>query len=671
MNIKVFLLFIFLFGSTCFLYSQSEEDCDVDISRKSERYFKKGQKAYRDADFSKALKHLKKSIEASPENYNAHLLKAYINVNPRNRRGSVRSAEESFSVVAEVCPQADVKCYYYLGEIYYGREEWKEAAEYYDQFLTSDLEGQKRVTKDDFEHAEKMYERAKFNNRIFSNEVPFDPKPVKGISTPRDEYLAILSPDHEMMFFTRKVKKESKQTAWEPEDNNEEQFIVSHRKKENVFEKGKAMPEPFNEEKNEGGATVTIDNKDLYLTICSPVEGYYNCDICHSHYDGEKWSDIENLGEKVNNDDTWEAMPTVTSDGDKIYFVSDRSGGYGGYDIYFTKKDSNGNWSEPVNAGPSINTAGDESSPYIHTDSKTLYFSSRDRYDEDADQLHPGHKGVGGYDIFYIRLGEDQETEPNNIGYPINTEDDELGFFVSTDGKKGYFASNKYSKRGDYDIFYFDLYEEAQPERVLFLKGTLKDEETDQPVEDAKIELQNVDNKKVTVVDVDDETGEYVAALPFKSDYVMKVKSKEHVYQSKYISSEKPVYMEPASVDLELKPFKVGKSYELNDIYFDTDSDKLTEESEVILEDFVEYLTNNNNLEISIHGYTDNVGEAEYNLKLSEDRAESVYQKLIEYGIEKSRLSFKGFGEKNPVADNDTEEGRAKNRRTEFVITNL
>ena len=671
MNIKVFFILIFFLGSTCFLYSQSDEECDVDISRKSERYYEKGQKAYRDADFSKALKHLKKSIEASPENYNAHLLKAYININPRNRRGSIRSAEESFSVVAEVCPQADVKCYYYLGEIYYGREEWKKAAEYYDQFLTSDLEGQKRVTKDDFDHAEQMYERAKFNNRIFSNEVPFDPKPVKGISTARDEYLAVLSPDHEMMFFTRKVKKESKQTAWEPEDNYEEEFIVSHRKTENVFEKGKAMPEPFNQEKNEGGATITIDNKDLYLTICSPVKGYYNCDICHSHYDGEKWSDIEPLGEKVNNDDTWETMPTVTSDGDKIYFVSDRSGGYGGYDIYFTKKDSSGNWSEPVNAGPSINTSGDESSPYIHTDSKTLYFSSRDRYEKDADQLYPGHKGVGGYDIFYIRLGEDQETEPNNIGYPINTEDDELGFFVSTDGKKGYFASNKYSKGGDYDIFYFDLYEEAQPERVLFLKGTLKDEETDQPVEDAKIELQNVDSKEVTVVDVDNETGEYVAALPFKSDYVMKVKSKEHVYQSKYISSKKPVYMEPASVDLELKPFKVGRSYELNDIYFDTDSDKLTKESEIILKDFVDFLRNNKNLEISIHGYTDNVGDAQYNLKLSEDRAESVYQKLIEYGIEESRLSYKGFGEKNPVADNETEEGRAKNRRTEFVITNL
>lgn len=669
MRLKIFLLFIFILSSVCLLYSQDEEECDVEISSKSERYHEKGKKEYRKKDFRDALKYLDKAIEESPDNYKAHLLKGYININPRNRSGSVRSAEESFSAVAEICPQANVKCYYYLGEIYYGRDEWKKAAKYYDKFLNSDMEDQNRVTKDDFEHAEKMYERSRFNQKIFSNEVPFDPKPVKGVSTPRDEYLAVISPDHEMMFFTRKAKKEDRQNVWDSADNYEEQFMVSQRKTENVFGKGKPMPEPFNQEKNEGGATITIDNKDLYITICSDVNGYYNCDICHSHYDGAQWSEIENLGEQVNNDDTWEAMPTVTSDGEKIYFVSDRDGGYGGYDIYYTEKDEDGNWTEASNAGPSINTPGDESSPFIHTDSKTLYFSSRDRYEEDEEKLYHGHKGVGGYDIFYVRLGEDQEAK--NIGYPINTEDDELGFFVSTDGRKGYFASNKYSDGGDYDIFYFDLYEEARPENVLFLKGKLQDEETKEPVKDATIELQNVESKEVTEIEVDDKTGEYVAALPFKSDYVMKVKSKEHVYKSKYISSKKPIYKKPASVNLEMEPYKKGKSYELNDIYFDTDSDKLTEESKVIIEDFVGFLNNNKDLEISIHGYTDNVGKAAYNRKLSENRAESVYQELISHGIDKSRLNYKGFGEKNPIADNDTEEGRAKNRRTEFVITNL
>lgn len=670
MYLRVFFLLIIFTGMN--IHISAQRTCDVDISNKSRRYHEKGRKKYLDADFNKALEYLDKAIKESPENYNAHLLKAYININPQNRRGSIQSAAKSFKAVAEICPQADIKCYYYLGEIYYGREEWGKAAQYYDKFLTSDLEEQKRVTDNDFEHAQKMFKKARFNKQIFSNEVPFDPKPVKGVSTPLDEYLAIISPDHEKMFFTRKTKVQKRENVWDSGNSYTEEFMQASRKTDNVFTRGNAMDYPFNQEQNEGGATITIDNKDLYLTICKQTKDYYNCDICHSHFDGQYWTDIVNLGDKVNNDDTWESMPSITSDGNKIYFVSDRPGGYGGYDIYYTKKDSEGNWSKAINAGPAINTSGDESSPFIHTDSQTLYFSSRDRFDEATQQNYPGHKGLGGFDIFYIRLGEEEKmTEPKNIGYPINTEDDELGFFVSTDGSKGYFATNKYSAKGDYNIFYFDLYEEARPEKVLFIKGTLKDEENKQPIEDAKIELRNVESKKVTVVDVDDETGDYVAAMPFKSDYVMTVKSKKHVYQSRYISSKKPTYMNPANVDIELEPFKVGKSYKLNDIYFDTDSDSLTKESKVVLRDFVDYLKNNSNISIAVHGYTDNVGEPDYNLKLSKNRAKAVYDQLIKMGVSASRLKYEGFGEADPVADNSTEEGRAKNRRTEFKIIGL
>lgn len=667
---KRLFFIIIIFVSALHLSAYAQKECDVEISKKSEKYFDKARKKYLDTDFVDAIEYLNKAIEESPDNYRAHLLKAYININPQNRRGSVRSAEQSFLEVERICPQADVKCYFYLGEIYYGREEWKKAAEYYDKFLTSDMEGQKRVSDNDFEHADKMYKQASFNHKIFSNEVPFDPKPVNGLSTPLDEYLAVLSPDHEWMFFTRKTKVKQMKNAWDSGNSYEEQFMRASRKTQNIFEPGDPMPHPFNQRLNEGGATITIDNNDLFLTICQNAGRYYNCDICHSHFDGEKWSEIENLGENVNNDDTWESMPTITSDGNKIYFVSDRPGGFGGYDIYFITKNEDGTWSKATNAGPSVNTAGDESSPFIHTDSETLYFSSRDRYDEGNGQLFAGHKGLGGFDIFYIRLGQDW-TEPKNLGYPINTEDDELGFFVSTDGTKGYFATNKYSNQGDYNIFYFDLYEEARPEKVLFLKGTLKDEENDQPIENARIELKNVKSKEVTVIEVDQSTGDYVAALPFKSDYVMTVKSDRHVYQSRYISTKKPTYMKPVEVDIEMKPFKVGKAYELNDIYFDTDSDNLTEESRVVLQDFVEFLQNNNNVNISIHGYTDNVGGEAYNLRLSTQRAKSVYNALIKYGIDASRLNYKGFGEANPVADNATEEGRAKNRRTEFEITSL
>ncbi|MFO8087417.1 MAG: OmpA family protein [Bacteroidales bacterium] len=666
---KLKIMLFFLIALLVPVWSIAQQKCDVEISPRSERYYKKALKKYLDADFRGASDLLKKAIEASPENYQAHLLKANMNVNTRNPRGSIRMAFESYKRVVEICPEADVKAYYYIAEIYYGREEWEKAANNYELFLSSDMQGQKRVTEDDIRQADQMLKKAKFNHRILSNKVPFNPKPVRDVSTERDEYLAIISPDHEKMFFTRRVEEIDRTNVYESADNYVEKFMLSRRKADNVFDQGTPLDYPFNQRQNEGAATITIDNKDLYLTICQYVKGYYNCDICHSHYDGEFWSEIRSLGDQVNNEDTWEAQPSISSDGKKIYFVSDRSGGYGGYDIYFTTKDSSGNWSKATNAGPAINTSGDEASPYIHTDSQTLYFSSRDRYEESEDRLYPGHQGLGGYDVFYIRLGEQEKMkQPKNLGYPINTKDDEVGFFVSTDGTKGYFATNKYSDAGDYDIFYFDLYDEVRPEKVLFLKGTLTDDQTNQPIQDAKIELKSVESKQVEVIDVDQQTGEYVAAMPFKEDYVMTVKSKEHVYQSHYLSRKQPSLMKPVEVDIKLEPMQVGKSYRLNDIYFDTDSVNLTGESMFVLRDFVDYLKDNKAMQIAIHGYTDNVGSAAYNLKLSRERAKAVYQTLVEMGVPENQLEYEGFGEANPVADNTTEEGRAKNRRTEFVI---
>jgi outer membrane protein OmpA-like peptidoglycan-associated protein len=332
-------------------------------------------------------------------------------------------------------------------------------------------------------------------------------------------------------------------------------------------------------------------------------------------------------------------------------------GGYGGYDIYRSIQSEAGEWGTPVNLGPLINSTGNEKSPFIHPDGKSLYFSS------------DGWPGLGGYDIFFSRMKDDGSwSKPRNIGYPINSAEDEVGFFVSTDGTKGFFASNKLSGKGGWDLYSFELYNDARPDKVLFIKGTVKSESDAEPVK-ARIELTNIDTKKTAQIPLDSTTGKYVAVTSFNSDYIMTVKKEGYVYESRYIAKIDSSFKNPAEVNVEIQPIELNKSYRINDIYFGFNSFELTAESKVVLDQLINFLNENLSICIQIQGHTDNIGNDAANLKLSGDRATSVYNYLIEKGIDPRRLTHQGFGKSMPVATNATEDGRAKNRRTVFVIT--
>jgi outer membrane protein OmpA-like peptidoglycan-associated protein len=435
--------------------------------------------------------------------------------------------------------------------------------------------------------------------------------------------------------------------------------MYSTLKPDGSFSEGEEMPEPFNLNDNEGGATVTIDNNTLYYTVCKYTKdkSYYNCDIYYSENVNGEWTPIKSVSDKINLPFSWESQPSISADGKTLYFISDRPGGYGGYDIYRSIKNDNGEWGTPINMGPNINSTGNEKSPFIHPDGKTLYFSS------------DGWMGLGGYDIFYSRLNDDGTwSKPVNIGYPINSPDDEVGFLVSTDGSQGYFASNKFNGKGGWDLYSFDLYKEAQPEKVLFLKGTVKSE-TEVETGRAKIELKNVETKKISEIPLDSNTGNYVAVAPFNSDYIMTVKKAGYVYETRYIARIDSTFKTPKQLDLQLEPIELNKSYRINDIYFDFNSFTLTNESKMVLDQLIAFLNENASIHIEIQGHTDNIGNDADNLKLSKNRAESVYNYLNANDISEIRLTYKGFGKTIPVATNDTEEGRAKNRRTVFVIT--
>ncbi|MBL0070395.1 MAG: OmpA family protein [Bacteroidetes bacterium] len=257
----------------------------------------------------------------------------------------------------------------------------------------------------------------------------------------------------------------------------------------------------------------------------------------------------------------------------------------------------------------------------------------------------------------------------SNLGYPINTESDEVGFFVSTDGRKGYFASNKLSGAGGYDIYSFDLPEDKRPEKVLFVKGQVRGDNDQIPLA-AEIEMKNLTTSETIEVDYDSLTGNYASVVSFDADYIMTIKKEGHAYNSQYFGQEDSAINGVVTSDLELRKIAVGSAYKLNNIRFATNSSELNKASKNIISDFAGFLKENPRVNVAIHGHTDSAGDAAANMILSNDRAKSVYDFLIKSGITSSRLSYRGFGQTKPVVSNENEEGRSKNRRTEFVIMN-
>ena len=630
------------------------DTCKIKLDKKTEKIYQQGIDYLKKGSYNLAGQQMRSVIKSEPGCVDAYFVLGLVNF--KKQDNNFREAEKNFAKVVELCPGYDIYTYYYLGEIYYGQENFELAVKNLDEFLR-DVD--KIKSDDDYNRAAELLKYSNFYVEMIKKPVPFEPKVVEGISTPANEYLPILSPDNQMAMFTREIKIDPNKNSLVQEPKSSEKFFYSMRKEDGRFDAGEEMPDPFNINDNEGGATLTADNSTLYYTVCKfdNAKKYLNCDIYVSENRDGEWSQIRSVSDKINLAASWESQPSISADGNTLYFVSDRTGGFGGYDIYRSIKSPAGSWGTPINLGPLINTKGNEKSPFIHPDGKTLYFSS------------DGLMGLGGYDIFYTKLDDNGSwSKPRNIGYPINSPDDEVGFFVSTDGTQGFFASNKFNGKGGWDLYSFDLYDAARPERVLFIKGNVKSESTAEPLK-AHIELKNLETKRISEIPMDTLTGNYFAVAPFNSDYIMTVKKADHVYESKYISRVDSIFKTPARVDIEMKPIELNKSYRINDIYFPFNSFELTRESKVVLDQLTDFLNDNRTISIEIQGYTDNIGNDAANLKLSDSRARSVYTYLIEQGIAENRLTYKGFGKSMPVADNETEEGRAKNRRTVFVIT--
>ena len=381
---------------------------------------------------------------------------------------------------------------------------------------------------------------------------------------------------------------------------------------------------------------------------------------------GNDWGQAENMGNTINSG-AWESQPSYGADGKTMYFVrgTRTARGMKDQDIYFAVLRDNGSWTKPEKVRGLVNTDFDEESVMIHPDGNTLYFSSN------------GHPGMGGMDIYLSRREMDGTWgKPVNLGYPINTSQDENSFQVTADGEYALFASDRAGCKGGLDLYQFALPESAKPKRVYYVEGVISDKQSYKKL-DAQLELIDMESGQVVAnTHSNPISGGYLLCLPPGKDYVMNVSKEGYLFSTERFTLSNEVQKAPKRVDVALQKLKVGTKISLTNtaengvknIFFDTNSDVLKKESFAELNQLIELLNKNPQRKIEVGGHTDDVGDDASNLSLSQRRAEAVKSYLVKNGVVETRVQAKGYGETQPQVPNDSDINRAKNRRTEFLV---
>ncbi|HIP32718.1 MAG TPA: hypothetical protein EYG86_08160 [Crocinitomicaceae bacterium] len=687
-------IYISLFCVTISMFSFSQEEAES-CAKPSKKVMKLINAGINAKDTRTAVESFNAAIKLDEENATAYYeygmyaynqgLKNYDTYpNPARGDRSFLKAEEMLSIALDLCSDFHANCSYYLGVINYTQQDKRTAIKWFKEFKKFKHSDTDRYPEDftkKLNDVNEVLADLERDQKVKENVVPFKPQIVKNVSTSNNEYFPMLSPDNELIFYTRKLDRKN---LGDMRSKVVEEITFSKRKSVlQNFDNGAPLANPFNDGsfQSYGAATLSVDNKEMIVCACKKEEvygqPYMNCDLYITTYQRSgaggndfSWTPLENMGDKINTPDGWEAQPSLSADGKTLYYTVNRPTSQNN-DIYVAERQEDGSWiSRPFGE---INTAGKDKSPFLHQDSETLYFVS------ESTKERPG---VGGLDIFYIREENGVWSKPKNIGYPINSPEDELGLFVSIDGQVAYFSSRI---GGKWNIYSFDLYEEARPQSVAILKGELKDE-NGEAVEDATIEITYEGSDEVTEVKVNGDDGKYAAIIKtdIKQDIMVTVKKEGHAFDSKLITKEeiakvidKPAVenkQKPVKIggnDLAVKELKVGEAYTINDILFGTNSYELNKKSKFILRGFARFLKENGSIEVTIQGHTDDIGDDEKNMLLSEQRAQEVKKYLVSLGIIEGRLSAKGFGETQAKFPNSNVINRAKNRRTDFVIEGM
>jgi len=611
-------------------------------SNRALKYYEQGKRDYDLLYYGRSEANLKQAIGEDPRFYEAHLLLGQLYADTGDWEMAVTCYRKAVEIDSLFFPAA----LFSLGkaELLTGR--YLEAKTDLEAYLS-----QPKTTSKLREEAGRMIANCLFALSFPGSAFETDPVSVgDSVNTKLDEYWPSVTGDGQQLIFTREIKR----AAGYGRDRQED-FYVSQWRSGGYWGTARNAGAPLNTAGNEGAQSIASDGRSMYFTACDRNDGHGRCDIYYSTYDGIRWSPGINAGSPVNTT-FWESQPSISPNGKMLFFVSNRPGGMGGMDIWYSVRGSDGRWGRPVNPGKTINTAGDEFSPFIYFNSKTLYFSSN------------GRESFGGHDIYYTNLNRDSSwTEPENLGPAINTPADETGLVIESSGRRAYFSSVRERNRGK-DIYFIDLPASVQPEPVSYFKATVIDKATGAPLT-ARYELTDLTNRIEVTSSVTDNMGGFFVCLPSGYSYGLNVTATGYMIFSENFDFEKGYSSsEPYRKTIALNKVRTGEFMRMYNVFFDTDSWELLEASYPELRQLLEFLQINNTVVVEVGGHTDSDGTDEHNQTLSERRAASVRDFLIKRGIAPERIFFHGYGETSPMADNITPAGKRLNRRTEITI---
>lgn len=643
----ILLLFLIIAGAL------SGQESLTTTSRRAVSLYRDAEANLRKQDLNQAIKNLSRSLDADSRFIEAYILRGdvYNQLIPRTGSDSLMQLSVNDYLAAILIDSAFYPALFFnVAKEEFSLGKYTDALRHFRSYLAKG----KDVTKTE---TVKYIQNCVFAIKAMKNPVNYIPYALDtNINTSSHEYVNAITADEQQLLFTRA------RYYWETAGaSSDKENVMLANFAGDGWQQAKEVVVEGNESAKMGAACLSPDGNCLYFSMFFDEDSYgmsHSYDLYVSEKQGDKWVASANLGDKINSV-AWDTQPSISSDGKTLYFVSSRKGGKGGSDIWMSRLQDNDVWGNAINLGDSVNTPGNEMSPFIHSDNQTLYFSS------------DYHTGMGGMDLFLSRRDANGNwTASVNLGYPINSCKNEMNLIVNAGGNTAYISSDKKGGKGGYDIYKFALDKPLQPLAVGYFKGKIFNSRTLHPLK-AEFRLIDLETGKEVIISYSDkETGAFLVCLPYGKNYALNVKCKGYLFFSEnFALKDSSSALHPFLKDIPLQPIDTGNSVTLRNIFFDTDTYHLKPESETELQQLVLFLKDNPTLSIAINGYTDNIGGEAYNLQLSLFRAKTVCDYLINKGIPAARLQYFGFGEKFPIASNYTPEGRALNRRTEFKVT--
>lgn len=628
------ILFILVF----FLFSF---EMNAQSGKKVEDLYAEAQKQFSAKNYDGTKKTCYQILATEPGFKNAHLLLADV----YSKQDSINLEILHLNKAGEIGREWDVV--FRLGEANYKKGDYSEALRYYNIYSDYKYIDVKRQ----FLLACKIAScRFAIHSMVNPDEFTLQ-KTGNSENLQNEEYWPVTSPDGKKLVFARLSK--------DPAQGQRGDFYMALPDSA-MWDISKLLNDTIALD-NEGVQTLSAGSKIMFFTACNRPDRLGNCDIYFIKFEDGKWGAPINAGRPVNSE-AWEAQPSFSTGSRSLYFSSDRSGGKGKKDIWkaeLTGFSDEGlpQWKGPVNLGNIINTSGNEISPFIHHDNRKLYFVS---------DTQPG---IGGMDLFSAEIdGLGNVINIENLGYPINTHYDDVALSLSYICDTTYFSSSRQTEKG-MEIFAFNLDRGLATTPVAYVKARVSDFKTKKPVQvSVRLEIQPFKNNQSQIQETD-EKGEAIFGLQLNRNYAFNVSEPGYLFYSKFLNQGKVnSVIAPYLLDIELQPIEIGAEVQLYNIYYETDSFRILPQSEPELQNLVSFLKNNSEMKIEIQGHTDSSGNAEANQKLSERRAKSVFDYLVNNGIQTNRLKSGGYGDKVPIASNDTPEGRMLNRRTTIKI---